>query len=860
MSVPGTFARAALGALLAVTVVGLPALGDGRRPRGVPPSEPSLGPAVAATRPPVLFIANRGQAHPRVDLYAPLRDGALYLGRDGLTRLLVRDGTAWAVRQTFAGARPDLRFEMESEARTRFHFHRGGPRGSTTDVPSTTLARCRDLLPGVDLVVEARPGAVEYSLRAAPGADVAAPTVAWAGATSVRRTERGTVEIATPAGSWEESAPRAWQELPAGGRREVAAAWGVPVRSADLSFRAPFLLGPVDPSLPLVIDPAFPAYSGYVGGAGSEGVLGVAAAADGSAVVVGGTTSPQDTFPVKVGPQAVFAGALDGFAARVSADGAGLAWCGYVGGAGFDEATCVALAADGSVVLGGRTTSDGETFPFVVGPFAVNAGNQDVFLARIAANGATLLSSGFLGGAGSDLCHALALDATGNIVLAGETYSSAATFPVLTGPGLIHRGGPDAFVAKIASTADAVLWCGYLGGTGDDRAWGVAVAPVSGRILVGGGTTSAAASFPVVGGVGPVASGGEDGFVAAVAADGTGLAWSGFVGGSAADRVRAVAAGGDDSLHFAGWSDSEDVAVTGVPDLTHNGGRDALVGRVSAGGALAALGYVGGSGDDEVGGIAVDAAGGVLIAGTTTSDASTFPERGGPGLAHGGFRDAFVGGLKAAGRGWAYLGYLGGAGLETAQCIALDPVNGQPVVGGTGESLPSPTGPGTEYSGSVDAIVARFDPSAYTHVATAVLEVAKGVLKDSTKEGKDAFNARGSITLGAEAGDAPFDPAGDDLSFWFGDGEAPVALQIGAGDAGWKVKGTKLQWKSPKKTFPILNLVLDPGRGTWSFKATRLQFGAPPGGEVGITLQGGRIDTDRDATWTEKKPGVLKAP
>ncbi len=42
-----------------------------------------------------------------------------------------------------------------------------------------------------------------------------------------------------------------------------------------------------------------------------------------------------------------------------------------------------------------------------------------------------------------------------------------ATFPVTVGPDLTYGGDYDAFVAKVNAAGTALVYCGYIGGSGD---------------------------------------------------------------------------------------------------------------------------------------------------------------------------------------------------------------------------------------------------------------------------------------------------------------------------------------------------------------------------------------------------------
>ena len=100
--------------------------------------------------------------------------------------------------------------------------------------------------------------------------------------------------------------------------------------------------------------------------------------------------------------------------------------------------------------------------------------------------------STLLGGSGSDAANALAVDSTGAAYVAGFTASY--DLPTLNPVQSANGGGNDAFVAKLNSTGNALVYCTYLGGTGDDRAFGIAV-DSTGAAYVTGWTQSA--NFPV---------------------------------------------------------------------------------------------------------------------------------------------------------------------------------------------------------------------------------------------------------------------------------------------------------------------------------------------------------------------------
>jgi hypothetical protein len=113
-------------------------------------------------------------------------------------------------------------------------------------------------------------------------------------------------------------------------------------------------------------------------------------------------------------------------------------------------------------------------------------GFYDAFVAKL---DSTLTNSSFqstyLGGSGDDRAFAIAISSTGDVYVAGYTYSP--DFPNTSGGAQQTKSGSsDAFVAKLDSTlTNSSFQSTYLGGSGDDRAYAIAI-DSSGRCLCGG--------------------------------------------------------------------------------------------------------------------------------------------------------------------------------------------------------------------------------------------------------------------------------------------------------------------------------------------------------------------------------------
>jgi hypothetical protein len=270
--------------------------------------------------------------------------------------------------------------------------------------------------------------------------------------------------------------------------------------------------------------------------------------------------------------------------------------------------------------------------------------------------------------------------------------------------------------SKLLVIDPAVLvYCGYIGGSDYDSGVGIAV-DGSGCAYVTGYTSSSDGSeaFPVAVGPDTTYNGLSDAFVAKVRADGTGLVYCGYIGGSDNDYGYGIAVDGSGCAYVTGMTTSnvtEHFPVFGGPDTTYNYNRDAFVAKVNAGGTgLVYCGYIGGSDWDSGNGIAVDGSDCAYVTGMTQSSNITFPVKVGPKLSYNGSDDAFVAKVNAGGTMLVYCGYIGGSDSDSGYGIAVDG-SGSAYVTGTTRSgnttFPVKVGPDLAYNDIQDAFVAK---------------------------------------------------------------------------------------------------------------------------------------------------------
>jgi len=322
-------------------------------------------------------------------------------------------------------------------------------------------------------------------------------------------------------------------------------------------------------------------YSGLVGGSWTDNGTGIAVDTDGAAYVQGLTGSRD--FPVvgNLGPS-FNGGPLDAFVMKVNRTGDALAYSGFLGGSGEDCGLGIAVDLSGAAYLTGYT--DSVDFPTVggLGPIHDNGryntfADFDAYVAKVDPSGSMLVYSGCLGGTSGEFGWDIAVDASGAAYVTGTTASS--DFPTVGGlDPSFHGGSLDAFVAKIDSTGDAILFSGFLGGSNSEEGRGIAV-DGSGAVYLTGLTASA--DFPVLGGLDASYNGGaSDAFVAKVSPAGTALVFSGFLGGSDSDEGTSIAVGPEGFAYATGWTDSTDFPTMGGLGPSYNGSRDAFVTKI----------------------------------------------------------------------------------------------------------------------------------------------------------------------------------------------------------------------------------------------------------------------------------------
>jgi hypothetical protein len=351
-----------------------------------------------------------------------------------------------------------------------------------------------------------------------------------------------------------------------------------------------------------------------------------------------------------------------------------------------DTVTGLAIDTEGDAFVTGITTSTNDVstgFPANPNAFQPQSNAPSQFFAsKINTKGSgfqSMIYSTYFGGgnpqSGQTQGGGIAVDTVGNMYITGGTnflpfqgpnpedvpfpLSNAQQNCLDPASGLCPTGNPtalDAFVAKITPQPGFTLpvYATYLGGSGDDIGYGIAV-DTSNNAYVTGSTTSTDWILPIAG-FQPNSGGGQDAFIAKIGnliGNDFPLTYFTYLGGTGTDVGQAIQVDSIQAAHVAGTTSSTNFPITtNTYQSTYGGGAsDAFVASISTTAGGLGIGdfssYLGGAGQDVATGVAIDVFGATYAVGTTQSP---FPVTSNAYQPHfnGGTTDAFVSKIGAS--------------------------------------------------------------------------------------------------------------------------------------------------------------------------------------------------------------------
>jgi len=328
------------------------------------------------------------------------------------------------------------------------------------------------------------------------------------------------------------------------------------------------------------------AYSTYLGGNGTDQGTGIAVDTAGNAYVAGYTQSTN--FPTKSALQntcsycSFFGGSA--FVTKYNSSG-GVVYSTYLGGSAFVSTTdnfarAIAADASGNAYVTGDTGAT--NFPTTAGAFQTTCGagcakgDGNAFVTKFSPGGGLVYST-YLGGNGYDAGQGIAVDASGNVNLAGETFST--DFPTKNPVQATFAGGYDAFVTKLNSSGNGLVYSTYLGHSGNTFGQGIAVDAFGNAYVVG---STQDTNFLTVNPLQATFGGGIfDVFVTKFNASGSAVMFSSYLGGSASDGGAGIGLDAAGNAYLTGNTSSTNFPIANPLQAAFGGGSgDAFVAKI----------------------------------------------------------------------------------------------------------------------------------------------------------------------------------------------------------------------------------------------------------------------------------------
>lgn len=312
-------------------------------------------------------------------------------------------------------------------------------------------------------------------------------------------------------------------------------------------------------------------FSTYLGGSENDYGYGIAVDREGNTYITGSTYS--SNFPVK-NPLSGYSGFYDIFVTKINQDGSSLVYSTYFGGSNNDYCYGIAVDPSGNVYLTGATYSS--DFP-TKNPIKDKSGLWDAFLVKLSHDGKNVVLSTYLGGSDNDYGTGIAVDISENVYLTG--YTSSADFPTQSPLQENLAGNYDAFVTKISSLDNKIVYSTFLGGASSDYSRAIAI-DSKGNVYVAGETYST--DFPVHNPLQKSNGGYWDAFVTKINPEGDSIVYSTYLGGSYNDHAHGIAVDLQSNAYVTGYTSSNNFP-TAVPLYGYSGGYDTFVAKIEEG-------------------------------------------------------------------------------------------------------------------------------------------------------------------------------------------------------------------------------------------------------------------------------------
>jgi hypothetical protein len=401
------------------------------------------------------------------------------------TRLSPKETEMAKLKLSFAGGNLHPAIVGENKKKWTVNYLKGKDRKEWyTNIPTYGAILYKGIYEGIDIRFYGKNSKLEYDIIVNPGAELDRVRLSVDGIEKMKMSNNGDLIMYIGKASMTLHKPFVYQEI-AGERVKREGSF----KLIDQKTYA-FIVKEYSKNYPLVIDPIL-SFSTYLGGSDWDHAEALAVDSNGCVYVAHATGSSD--FPTTQSPFPSL-GAADVFITKYSGDGS-LIFSVLFGGSSQDWVQTNGLWVDeqGYIYVGGVTRSS--DFPVTENAFQSSlGGREDGFIVKLAADGANMLYSTYLGKSWNDGIFALIVDDNNSIYVSGRTNST--DFPTTNNAFQTdYQGGlSDAFITKLSADGSGLVFSTYLGGSKGEKLHAISLDDFD-NVYVGGYTVSS--NFPV---------------------------------------------------------------------------------------------------------------------------------------------------------------------------------------------------------------------------------------------------------------------------------------------------------------------------------------------------------------------------
>ncbi|MGY5854800.1 MAG: hypothetical protein RTU92_14625 [Candidatus Thorarchaeota archaeon] len=315
-------------------------------------------------------------------------------------------------------------------------------------------------------------------------------------------------------------------------------------------------------------------FSTYFGGSDNDWFFRLTTDSDDNLLVIG-TTLSDDINTTEDAVQSDHRGSEDVMIVKLSEDGQSVELCTYFGTTSTDQCTDIKYDRAGDIVFTAVVHSADNV---TSGAFqdTYGGGTGDTLIAKLDSNATILHFATLLGGDDWDFGGRLGFDSNNSIIVSGYTYS--ADFPLERPYQDTHGGINDAFITKLNSTGESLIFSTTIGGSGEEQMHGGVVLDDDSIVISG---YSSSPDYPKVHSIHNETQGLRDSCVIHLSADGQSLLFSSLLGGARNDAAEWVDVDSDGKYILVGYTSSDELPVVDAFQSDYGTGRDVLISKLS---------------------------------------------------------------------------------------------------------------------------------------------------------------------------------------------------------------------------------------------------------------------------------------